>query len=216
MEKVILFQGDSITDGNRLKGKENEWDLNHQMGHGYAFLINAMLGEAYPKRNYTFYNRGISGNRIVDIYGRWVEDTLMLKPDVLSILAGINDCWYTVHENSGSNPERYEKIYRLMLDEAINENPQIKLVLCEPFILPVGDVGKEFDKWKSLVEPLQEKVKKIAAEYGAVFVPLQGRFNELCSEREASYWIWDGMHPTVCGHQVIAKQWLEYTKDFWS
>lgn len=43
-EKIILFQGDSITDGGRLKGKENAWDLNHQMGHGYAFLINAAMG----------------------------------------------------------------------------------------------------------------------------------------------------------------------------
>ena len=41
-ETVILFQGDSITDGKRLRGKENEWDLNHQMGHGYAFVVNAL------------------------------------------------------------------------------------------------------------------------------------------------------------------------------
>ena len=63
-ETVILFQGDSITDGKRLRGKENEWDLNHQMGHGYAFIVNALLGSRHPERNLKFINRGISGNRV--------------------------------------------------------------------------------------------------------------------------------------------------------
>ncbi|BBF45464.1 lipase/acylhydrolase family protein [Lachnospiraceae bacterium KM106-2] len=213
MEKVILFQGDSITDGNRLKGKENEWDLNHQMGHGYAYIINALLGEKYPEKYYKFYNRGITANRIVDIYGRWVEDSIQMKPDILSVLAGINDCWFTVHEKSGSSPERFKKIYRLMLEESLEANPDLKIVLCEPFILPVGDVKKEFDLWKGLVTPLQEKVRELSEEFHTVFVPLQDKFNELCEVREPSYWIWDGMHPTVCGHQVLAKQWLECTKD---
>lgn len=28
----ILFQGDSITDGNRYKSRESAWDINHRMG----------------------------------------------------------------------------------------------------------------------------------------------------------------------------------------
>ena len=89
MSKLILFQGDSITDGNRIK--TNEWDLNHQMGHGYAYIINAKLGTQYPEKGYSFLNKGISGNRIADLYGRWQEDTLRYQPDNLSILIGIND-----------------------------------------------------------------------------------------------------------------------------
>lgn len=210
-EKRILFQGDSITDGGRLKGRENEWDLNHQMGHGYAYLINAAMGYRYPEKNLCFYNRGVSGNRIADLYGRWMEDTLCLKPDILSIMVGINDCASTLREKTGSSPARFEKIYQLLLDEVREENPGVKMVLCEPFALPVGPIKDDFAAWRQELEPLQEKVRCIAEKNRAVFVPLQKRFQELLSVREAEYWVWDGVHPTVCGHQVIAQQWMDCT-----
>ncbi len=214
-EKIILFQGDSITDGGRMRGKENEWDLNHQMGHDYAFLINSVLGTKYPGENLRFYNRGLSGNRISDLYGRWVEDCLALNPDVLSIMVGINDCGFNLKDGTGSSPERFEKIYQLLLDEAKENNPKIKLVLCEPFTLPSGVRRADYEEWKREVEPLQEKTRILAQRNGAVFVPLQEMFFELLKEREAEYWIWDGVHPTVCGHQMIADQWLKYAEEIW-
>lgn len=213
-EKIILFQGDSITDGGRLKGKENAWDLNHQMGHGYAFLINAAMGCRYPEKNLRFYNRGVSGNRVGDLYGRWMEDTICLKPDILSVMVGINDCGSTLHDGAGSSPARFEKIYQLMLEEAREANPGVKIVLCEPFALPVGPIQEDFAAWNKLLRPLQEKVRSIAEKNEAVFVPLQDRFQELLSVREAEYWVWDGVHPTVCGHQIIARQWLDYAGHF--
>ena len=179
-ETVILFQGDSITDGKRLRGKENEWDLNHQMGHGYAFVVNALLGSRYPERNLKFINRGISGNRVADLYGRWKEDTLNLHPDVLSILVGINDCGSTIYENAGSDPDRFEKIYQLLIDEAKEQNPDLLLVLCEPFLLPVGERKEHFKKWNDLMKPLQEKTRLLAERNKTIFVPLQDKFNQLC------------------------------------
>ena len=190
-ETVILFQGDSITDGKRLRGKENEWDLNHQMGHGYAFIVNALLGSRHPERNLKFINRGISGNRVADLYGRWKEDTLNLHPDVLSILVGINDCGSTIYENAGSDPDRFEKIYQLLIDEAKKQNPDLLLVLCEPFLLPVGERKEHFKEWNDLMKPLQDK------------------FNQLCEIRDPDYWVWDGVHPTVCGHQILADEWMK-------
>lgn len=172
-ETVILFQGDSITDGKRLRGKENEWDLNHQMGHGYAFVVNALLGSRYPERNLKFINRGISGNRVADLYGRWKEDTLNLHPDVLSILVGINDCGSTICENAGSDPDRFEKIYQLLIDEAKEQNPDLLLVLCGPFLLPVGERKEHFKKWNDLMKPLQEKTRLLAERNKTIFVPLQ-------------------------------------------
>lgn len=138
-------------------------------------MINGILGNTLLNENLRFYNRGISGNRVADLYGRWKEDCLNLNPDILSILIGINECYSAINSNSGSDPERFAKIYRLML------------------------------------ELLQRQVHKISEEYGAIFVPLQNKFNELCQLRDAEYWIWDGIHPTVCGHYVIAQQWISYT-----
>lgn len=206
-EKIILFQGDSITDGNRIK--TNEWDLNHQMGHSYAYIINAKLALQYPMKHLHFVNRGISGNRIADLYGRWKEDTLNLKPDVLSILIGTNDSGATVRDNSGSEPERFGRIYQLLLDEVKEQNPEVLMVLCEPFMLLGDDPDEQMKRRRALLAPLQKMTYEIAHRNHAVFVPLQDRFNELCQYREPEYWIWDGVHPTVAGHQIIAEQWLK-------
>lgn len=208
-ETVILFQGDSITDGKRLQGKENEWDLNHQMGHGYAYIINALLGSRFPERRLKFINRGISGNRVADLYGRWKEDTLILNPDVLSILVGVNDCACTIQDNSGSDPNRFEKIYQLLLDEAREQNPDITLVLCEPFFLPVGERKEHFAQWQGQMKPLQEKTRLLAERNHTLFVPLQETFTNLCCIREPDYWVWDGVHPTVSGHQILADEWMK-------
>lgn len=208
-DTTILFQGDSITDGLREKNRDRAWDLNHQMGHGYAFLVNARWGAQYPERRFAFINRGISGNRIADLYGRWQEDAVNLRPDVLSILVGINDVGFTMWEQSGSGPERFGRIYQLLLDEARAANPALLTVLMEPFVMPVGDRKDTYQDWLSLLRPLQEQTRLIAERNGAIFIPLQERFERLCQVREASYWVWDGIHPTVSGHQVIADAWME-------
>lgn len=209
-EKVILFQGDSITDGGR--DKMDDWNLNHQMGHSYAYIINAKLAIQCPDKYLRFINRGISGNRIADLYGRWKEDAINLHPDVLSILIGVNDCIATVRNHSGSNPERFERIYQLLLDEVHEMNPDVVFVLCEPFMLLSNSSDEERKSWNALLPPLQKKTCEIAKRNHAVFVPLQDRFKELCQYREAEYWVWDGVHPTVAGQQVIADQWLKYVK----
>ena len=213
MALKILFQGDSITDGGRWKDKEHEWDLNHHMGQGYAFAVSSLLGSKYPEKEYEFVNRGISGNRITDLYARMREDIINIAPDVLSILIGVNDVGREVFESRGTEPEKYERIYRLIIDETKQKLPNTKLVLMEPFSLPVKDVGKVFDRWENHLAPLREIVKKLAEEYGFIFVPLQEKFNDLCKIKEASYWLWDGVHPTPSGHGIIAQSWIEATKD---
>ena len=116
---IILFQGDSITDGNRGRSE----DPNHIHGHGYQYILAGEMHADNTDKDFTVINRGISGNRISDLYGRWKEHCLNLKPTVLSILIGINDCHSVYHHNHGSEPDRFKKIYRLMLDEVLEQNP---------------------------------------------------------------------------------------------
>lgn len=209
--KVILFQGDSITDGNRLK--DNEWDLNHQMGHGYAYIVNSTLGAKYPEKNLKFVNKGISGNKAGDLYARWIEDAINIKPDILSILVGINDCEQFRLYGNNSDSVCFEKIYRLLLDDMIQHNPDVKIVLMEPFGLPVGERKENFAEMYDMLKGYQQATKRVAEDYCAVFVPLQDKFFELSEEFSPDYWCWDGVHPTVCGHQIIAEEWMEKCKD---
>ena len=87
--QTILFQGDSITDGNR----DRKEDPNHILGHGYAFIIASKLGFELARNEPHFINRGVSGNRVSDLYARWDDDAISLKPDMISILIGVNDAW---------------------------------------------------------------------------------------------------------------------------
>ena len=205
--KIILFQGDSITDGNRLR--DNEWDLNHQMGHGYAYIVNSTLGTRYPEKNLKFVNKGISGNKISDLLSRWNDDTLRIKPDILSILIGINDCEQVSLGGNASDAVKFEEIYRMLLDKARADNPDIKFVLIEPFFLPVGERKAKADEYFSILKGYQDATKRVAEDYGAIFIPLQNVFNELSEKYSPDYWIWDGVHPTVCGHGVIADEWMK-------
>ena len=205
---LILFQGDSITDGNRYKDKASAWDLNHQIGHAYPYVIAATLGARHPEKGYAFKNRGVSGDQIAQLFGRWKADTLLLRPDVLSILIGVND-----QTEAGSDPERFERVYRVLLDEALQVNPAMRFVLMEPFILPVGEWATDWTKKYAKMRRYQAAVARVARDYGAVFVPLQQKFLALAQAYGAPYWIWDGVHPTEAGHGVIAFEWMERAGD---
>ncbi len=201
----ILFQGDSITDGNR--SRNNDW--NHVMGHGYAYLIASRFWYRQPGKGLLFYNRGISGNKITDLAMRWREDTLDLRPDVLSILIGVNDVSYCVAGDERYAADNYERDYDALIQRTKNELPGIKLVLCEPFILPVGHLMDNWDLWHSEIEKRQEVVRKLAINYDAVFVGLQEPFKKACKRAPADYWIWDGVHPMPAGHELIARHWIK-------
>jgi lysophospholipase L1-like esterase len=203
---VILFQGDSITDGNR--GRNN--DPNHIMGHGYAFSIASRLGADYPEKNYHFINRGISANKIIDLAARWQTDTLDLNPDILSILIGVNDSSsVVVNWEPVVSVEKYEELYNDLLEQTKAKFPNIVLVLCEPFILKVGQVKEHWDAYQADITPRQAVVKKLAQDFDAVFVGFQEVFDKACEKAPADYWIWDGVHPTVAGHELMAREWIK-------
>ena len=201
----FLFQGDSITDGNR--GRNN--DPNHILGHGYAFSIASRVGEAFAEKGNLFYNRGISGNKITDLQSRWQIDTIGLKPDVLSILIGINDTNSVIKNQGIVTPQKYEEIYRSLLKQTQEQLPDCVLVLCEPFILPVGSVKENWNAFNQDIQKRQAIVTALSKEFKTIFVPLQKVFNNAVNRADAAYWIWDGIHPTYSGHELITKEWLK-------
>lgn len=212
-EKLILFTGDSITDGNRYKKKSQEWDLNHQMGHSYAYIINGMIGSLCPDKKYIFKNRGISGNRIIDLYGRINTDLLDLKPDVLSILIGVNDGPIDLNGYKPTPTDRFEKLYRMFLTEVKEALPHCKIALMEPFVCKAGKLVDDFDIWQKCVSEYATVVKKLSEEFNTVFVPLQDKLDEACKSYNPEYWSWDGIHPTENGHGLIAIEWMKAMKD---
>ena len=201
----ILFQGDSITDGNRGRNT----DPNHILGHGYAFLIAAKYGAAVPERNLTFLNRGVSGNTVADLAKRWPKDTLELKPDVLSILIGVNDHGRKV------SVEEYETGYDKLLADARTANPTVKFVLGEPFGLPSGARKAGWDEWNAGLNEKRDAVTRLAKKYDAAVARFQVAFDRAIEKAPADHWIWDGVHPTYSGHQIMADEWVRAVREKW-
>lgn len=210
MRKIILFQGDSITD----RGRDRENDSH--LGLGYPLLVSSQLGFEEP-REYTFLNRGISGNRIVDVYARIKKDIINLKPDCMSILIGINDVWHEYSYQNGVATDKFEKIYDMMLDEIKKELPDIKLIILEPFVLngtATCNCEEHPNRWnvfESGAKANAQAARRIAKKYGAVFVELQSKFDEL-EAAHPGLWAKDGVHPTDAGHQLIKREWLKAFK----
>jgi lysophospholipase L1-like esterase len=196
----ILFQGDSITDGNRGRSA----DPNHILGHGYVFITAARHGAAFPTAKLDFFNRGISGNTVRDLQKRWSKDTLELKPDILSVMVGVND-------RSKNVPlDEYERVYDELLTEARAANPKLKLVLCAPFEKHEGPKASDD------IIARQTIVAKLAAKHGAALIDFQRVFdNATTVETPADYWIWDRVHPTYRGHQLMADEWERVVRGFW-
>ena len=208
MSKRILFQGDSITDA--LRSREHDFFF----GNGYPALVAARLGFEEPGA-YSFLNRGISGNRVVDLYARIKVDLINLKPDVLSILIGVNDVWHEVEIENGVDAVKFERIYDMLLTEVEEALPGIRILILEPFVLhgsATEAIEEKPQRWEYFRDetPLRAAAaKRVAEKHGTVWVPLQERFDEACRLAPAEYWLWDGVHPTQMGHELIARAWLE-------
>lgn len=203
---VFLFQGDSITDGKR--GRNN--DPNHIMGHGYAYSIASRIGADFPQNNFHFYNKGISGNTITDLQQRWQTDTLDLQPDVLSILIGINDVDQYMHAPSKAlNATQFESVYRDILRQSKQHHPTTLFVLGIPFVYPVGKRKENFETWKREVDKRTTVVRNLAIEFDAVLVDYPSVLDQAMQNTSEAYWIWDGIHPTVFAHELMAREWIK-------
>ncbi|MBQ3817262.1 MAG: lysophospholipase [Clostridia bacterium] len=210
--KTILFQGDSITDCGRNR------DYSDNLGSGYPLLVKAELG-LDNHGEYEFYNRGISGNRIVDLYARIKADIINLKPDYISFLIGVNDVWHEFGGHNGVDADKYEKIYCMLIEEIKEALPNVKIMILEPFCLKATateNTEEEPNRWNifsSEVKKRAAKAKKVAEKYNLPFITLQDKFDLAGQKEENSYWLVDGVHPTPVGHELIKREWIKTFKE---
>jgi lysophospholipase L1-like esterase len=202
--QTILFQGDSITDFGR--DKSNAAPNNQPaLGTGYAWLAGVELLVDHPASKLSVFNRGISGNKVFQLAERWQADCLDLKPDVLSILIGVNDIWHTLTGKYQGTVAIYERDYRALLERTKKALPKVKLVICEPFVLRCGSVT---DKWFPEFDAYRAAAKRVAESFHATFIPFQTMFDEAIKYAPPAHWAADGVHPTSAGASLMAQIWL--------
>ena len=208
MSKLILFQGDSITDVGRAR------DNNENVGRGYPHLLKAALNLREPQK-YAIINKGISGNRIVDVYARIKADIINQAPDFMSLLIGVNDVWHEFSYKNGVDEAKFEKIYSMLIEEIREALPDIKILVMEPFALPASatqgelpDGSSKYDAFRAETEKRAAAAKRVAEKYSLRFLPLQKLLDDAAASTTPEYWLSDGVHPTEAGHALIAREWL--------
>jgi len=200
---VILFQGDSITDSGRLKS-DAEPNSERALGKGYAQMLAGEILHSHPDLGLKIFNRGISGNKVPDLAARWQADTIDLKPNVLSILIGVNDLWHTFafgNKFKGTVKD-YEDGYRSLLERTLKECPGVRIVICEPFTTRTSPEFKPLADYAAVS-------KKLAAEMKLTFVPFQSVFDQAVKAAPAPFWLGDGIHPTMAGYALMSRAWRE-------
>lgn len=230
--EIIVFAGDSITDG----GRSRNMDLNHNLGHGYQYILAAKLGLENIEKTPKFINKGYSGASISVVNNSWYQDVITYNPGLISILIGINDIFRGYADVAAYVAEKFEKTYDMLLNDTKKLLPNTEIILCEPFFIhtknqrnfiafspnieceepfEIGDVwtAEKVDYIISELHKLQLSVRKLAKEYHCIFVPLQEEFDKACETVEAEYLLWDGVHPTVVGHEIIAKMWYKCVEE---
>lgn len=199
----ILFIGDSVTDVGR--DRMNAADL----GQGYPLMIATALKEQYAELELTFSNRGVGGDKLNDMAARWDVDCLSLNPTVVSILIGINDTWHTVGQNQFGSQEnllQFEQQYRTLLTSLVESSVR-QISLMEPFVLPYPT---DREMWRSDLDPRIQVVRKLAYEFQADLIPLDGLMNANGIKQGFALLTGeDGVHPTKEGHELIARIWLD-------
>ena len=201
--KTFLFQGDSITDAGRNR------DALGQGSRGYPTFVEGKLGALYPNE-LTFINKGVSGDRSVDLYARIKRDFINIKPDYASILIGVNDVWHDLSDDpNGVADGKYYRVYRDFIAEILAELPNCRIMILEPFVLKASGTEAHYDVFRPEVEKRAASAHHIAEQFNLAFVPLQKRFDELTRLAPPSFWLADGVHPTPAGHEIIAQAVVE-------
>lgn len=206
---TVLFQGDSITDAGRSK-EDNSFNNARALGTGYAMLAGASLLEKYASLDLKIYNKGISGNKVYQLADRWDKDCLDIKPDVLSILIGVNDIWHKLNGQYDGTVEIYKRDFIALLERTKKSLPDVKLVICEPYA--VRGVKAVDDSWYPEFYSYQEAAREVAGIFDAIFIPFQKVYDEAQKQAPGVYWTPDGVHASLAGAKLMAEAWLKGIK----
>ncbi len=201
-DDTIVFIGDSITAADRHR------QAYSPLGFGYVHFAGNLLLARNPALDLKIVNTGISGDTVIDLKDRWQRDCIAHRPNVLSVLVGINDVWRRTMEpdmaERTASPAEFEITYEQLLAQA-KGRCRCQLVLMEPFLFCRD---RENEVFRALM-PYLEAVRKLAKKHEAVLVPLQREIDRQIVEISPEKWSEDAVHPHLWAHAWIAQQWLD-------
>ncbi|GAA3100125.1 SGNH/GDSL hydrolase family protein [Streptomyces rectiviolaceus] len=177
----FVAMGDSLTEGVGDPVEEG-W-------RGWAALLAPTLGDG------EFHNLAVSGAQTGDVLNRQLPEALKLRPDLVSVVIGVNDtlrCTFDIRAVA----TRLDEIY----GAAARQGAQL-LTACLP------DPGAMLGLPGALARPLARRQRAVNAvvhalseRYGAVHLHLAE--DEWVADR--TLWSADRLHPGERGHRLVA------------
>ena len=189
--KTIVCHGDSLTEGADFN-KNYTWPL----------LVENRV-------NVKVINSGIGGDTSGGLLGRFYEDVVRHRPDVVLILGGTNDLWWDLDINliqanifTMACQAQYHNIAPIV---------GLPLPLCmdniqhQEMMAPIAGWEKSVHKLAELTKALAISAKEsdiVCLDFYHPFFDAQGRVRANC-------FLEDGLHPNKEGHRLMAEKMVE-------
>lgn len=197
----ILFLGDSITESGRDFMNDND------LGGGYVHIFAGKLRLLYPDMDFEFINRGVSGYSLLQILND-TEKTLLCKPDLVVLLAGINDVTCRFSKGIEVTPDQFEDKFRQIVKKV--KGTGAKLVVLQPFLLNVPDKAR----YRRFLTQFHERMSKVVEEESVDFIQLDAYMNGMCNSLSPYDYSTDGIHPTHRASRLIADSLIKQIKPY--
>ena len=202
----VLFLGDSITSASKPKeeGEGAPSNIPSPFGEGFVNLVYGYLHLNYPELHLRVINKGISGNRSIDLVNRFQSDCIDYKPNWLILMVGTNDIWRQFDcpdmpkYNIGN--QEYESNIEYMVKRSSESNTQV--IICSPFIIEPNK--KEL--MRTVFDVYGAICKNIAEKYNAIYIDIQKAFDRLLKNISTYELAKDRIHPNITGHMLIMQE----------
>jgi lysophospholipase L1-like esterase len=198
----VVFYGDSITD-QRL----------------YTTFIETYVVTRFPRMKVSFVHSGVGGDRVtgggagpIDV--RLPRDVVAYKPDVMTIMLGMNDGSYRAFDQKIF--DTYASGYRHIVQTVKEALPGIRITVIQPS--PYDDVTRPptFEggyntvlvRYGEFVKELGSKEKLTVADLNGPVVAALEKANKLDAET-AKKLVPDRVHPAPAGHLLMAEALLK-------
>ncbi|NQV22844.1 MAG: hypothetical protein HQ518_00630 [Rhodopirellula sp.] len=181
--KVVCF-GDSVTGVYYHTGSRR----------AYTDMLGIALERVSGTANVEMINAGISGHTTVNALSRIDRDVLDHKPDLVTVMFGLNDMTRVPLEDYRSNLKSIVEKCRAIGAEVVLATPNNV----------IDNPGRPTDKLVSYCDVVRE----VGSELG---VPVCDTYQRLNGVRANDSFDWrllmsDAIHPNMAGHQRIAEQ----------
>lgn len=186
----LLFLGDSIT---------------HQ--GFWVCPLEVLLMTTRPELGLEFVNAGIGGDRVVHGAARFESEVLARKPDVVTVLFGMNDGNYQPED--ARLLQTYEKDLDGLVGR-ITKETGARVVVFGPTLYDdaANDPKKRKPFYNGVLLRFQAAAERVAEAYKAVFcelnAPMQRVTDELRKADPKATLCPDAVHPKVAGGFAIA------------